>query len=202
MPATDLWLPDRNSLSRTACNRIQPIWQAITQRDPFINHHQFRSPADSARMTIALDVPRVLPTERPVLARARCRAGRWPAMQLRSRRQAGEQPGRERGDSRDPGITRQMTRPAARVIADEAWAKLLWAGLKLQAACFGNADCYYPQSGSTRMTEASALTKRRDATSLAQRFLASWQEKCRFGGGHFVAGVRAGQRPAPDDKRE
>jgi hypothetical protein len=46
-------------------------------------------------------------------------------MQLRSRRQAGEQPGREHGDSRDPGITRQMTSPAARVIADEAWAKLL-----------------------------------------------------------------------------
>ncbi len=123
-------------------------------------------------------------------------------MQLRSRRQAGEQPGREHGDSRDPGITRQMTSPAARVIADEAWAKLLWAGLKLQAAGFGNADSYYPQSGSTRMTEASALTKRRDATSPAQGFLASWQEKCRFGGGHFVAGVRAGQRPAPDDKRE
>jgi hypothetical protein len=57
-------------------------------------------------------------------------------MQLRSRRQAGEQPGREHGDSRDPGITRQMTSPAARVIADEAWAKLLWPGLKLQAAGF------------------------------------------------------------------
>jgi hypothetical protein len=91
-------------------------------------------------------------------------------MQLGSRRQAGEQPGREHGDSRDPGITRQMTSPAARVIADEAWAKLLWAGLKLQAAGFGNADSYYPQSGSTRMTEASALTKRRDATSPAQEF--------------------------------
>ena len=57
------------------------------------------------------------------------RAGRWPAMQLRSRRQAGEQPGREHGDSRDPCITRQMTSPAARVIADEAWVKRLWAGL-------------------------------------------------------------------------
>jgi len=43
---------------------------------------------------------------------------------------------------------------------------------------------------------------RQDATSPAQSFLASWQAKCRFGGGHFVAGVRAGQRPAPDDKRE
>ena len=41
-----------------------------------------------------------------------------------------------------------MTSPAARVIADEAWAKLPWAGLKLQAAGFGNADSYYPQSGS------------------------------------------------------
>ena len=36
-----------------------------------------------------------------------------------------------------------MTSPAARVIADEAWAKLLWAGLKLQAAGFGNADSCY-----------------------------------------------------------
>jgi hypothetical protein len=33
-----------------------------------------------------------------------------------------------------------MTNPAARVIAHEAWAKLLWAGLKLQAADFGNVD--------------------------------------------------------------
>jgi len=123
-------------------------------------------------------------------------------MQLGSRRRAGEQPGREHGDSRDPGITRQMTSPAARVIANEAWAKLLWAGLKLQAADFGNVDSNYPQSGSARMTEASALTKRRDATSPAQSFLASWQVNCRVGGGHFVAGVRAGQRPAPDDKRE
>jgi hypothetical protein len=38
--------------------------------------------------------------------------------------------------------------------------------------------------------------------SLAQSFLASWQAGCRFGGGHFVAGVKAGQRPAPDDKLE
>jgi hypothetical protein len=49
-------------------------------------------------------------------------------MQLRSRRQAGEQPGREHGDGCDPGIIRQMTSLAARVIADEAWARLLWAG--------------------------------------------------------------------------
>jgi hypothetical protein len=63
-----------------------------------------------------------------------------------------------------------MTSPAARVIADEARAKLLWAGLKLQAVGFGNADSYYPQSGSPRMTEASALTKRRDATSRRKVF--------------------------------
>jgi hypothetical protein len=44
------------------------------------------------------------------------------------------------------------------------------------------------------------LAKRRDAASPAQSFLASWQEKCRFGGGHFVAGVRAGRRPAPDER--
>jgi hypothetical protein len=49
-------------------------------------------------------------------------------MQLGSRRRAGEQPGREHGDSCDPGITRQMTSPAARVIANEAWAKLLGPG--------------------------------------------------------------------------
>ena len=74
-----------------------------------------------------------------------------------------------------------MTSPAARVIADEAWAGLPWAGLpwaglpwagllwaglpwaglKLEAAGFGNADSYYPQSGSTRMTEACALPKPR-----------------------------------------
>jgi hypothetical protein len=65
-------------------------------------------------------------------------------MQLRSRRQAGEQPGREHGGSRAPGITWQMTTLATRVIADEAWAKLLWAGLRLQAADFGNADSNYP----------------------------------------------------------
>jgi hypothetical protein len=95
-----------------------------------------------------------------------------------------------------------MTSSAARVIANEAWAKLLWAGLKLQAADFGNVDSNYPQCGSPRMTEASALTKRRGATSPAQSLLASWQANCRFGGGHFVAGVRAGRRRAPDDKRE
>ena len=43
---------------------------------------------------------------------------------------------------RDPGITWQMTSPAARVIAAEA--KLLWAGLKLQAVGFGNADSCFP----------------------------------------------------------
>jgi hypothetical protein len=42
-------------------------------------------------------------------------------MQLRSRREAGEQTGREQGDSRDLGIARQMTSPAERVIAGEAW---------------------------------------------------------------------------------
>jgi len=77
-------------------------------------------------------------------------------------------PAAKHGESRDPGITRQITSPAAWVIADEAWAKLLWAGLKLHAVGFGNADSYYPQSGSTRMTEASALTKRRDAASPAR----------------------------------
>jgi hypothetical protein len=46
-------------------------------------------------------------------------AGWWPAMQLRSRRQAGEQLGREQGDSRDRGITPSADRPAARVIASE-----------------------------------------------------------------------------------
>ena len=73
---------------------------------------------------------------------------------------------------------------------------------RLTAAGFVSADSYYPQSGSAKVTEASALTKRRDATSPAQSFLASWQAGCRFGGAHFVAGMRAGQRPAPDDKRE
>jgi hypothetical protein len=43
MPATDLWLPDRSSLSRPAGNGIQPTRQAITQRHTFISHHQFRS---------------------------------------------------------------------------------------------------------------------------------------------------------------
>ena len=30
-----------------------------------------------------------------------------------------------------------------------------------------------------------------------ERFLASWEAECRFGGGYLVAGVRASMRPGP-----
>ena len=47
------------------------------------------------------------------------------------------------------------------------------------------------------------LCDRRGATaSLAQSFLASWQAGCRFGGGHFVAGVRGRPRAGRGGKRE
>ena len=53
----------------------------------------------------------------------------------------------------------------------------------------------YPAAGGT--------PRRRGITGgIKGSFMASWGVECRFGGGHFVAGVRAGQRPVPDDKRE
>ena len=55
------------------------------------------------------------------------------------------------------------------------------------------ADLLHPTEGAARESSLSFGMK---------DFLASWDAECRFGGGHFVAGVRAGQRPAPDDKRE
>ena len=47
MPATELWLQASAS---------SPIRQAITQRDPFVSRHQFRSPHNADYF--ALSVPR------------------------------------------------------------------------------------------------------------------------------------------------
>jgi hypothetical protein len=85
------------------------------------------------------------------------------------------------------------------VIAAEA--KLLWAGLKLQLTGFGNADSCDPH----RLDENDCGKRVKQASARDEpgaKFSGIVAAKCRFGGGHFVAGVWVGQRPAPDDKQE
>jgi len=67
MPATDLWSPDRNSLPRPTSSGTQPIRHAITQGDPFISRHQFRSriTPDVERLVITSYQRRILVTKLP-----------------------------------------------------------------------------------------------------------------------------------------
>jgi hypothetical protein len=43
--------------------------------------------------------------------------------------------------------------------------------------------------------------RRDERPGRAERFSGIVGSECRFAGGHFVAGVRAGQRPVPDDEQ-
>jgi hypothetical protein len=57
-------------------------------------------------------------------------------------------------------------------------------------------------SNLTRLRSPESRRARRARDEPGAKFSGIVAGKCRFGGGHFVAGVRVGQRPAPDDKRE